>query len=111
MIWGLLFGLGWPLLTVLTGRKVYAMFRADEIENDYTWDLEDRAFIGAISTALGVVWPLVGLWVLVTSNPPKTPKEEKAKRDAEAKEHEDRISRLQRENAELERSLRLGDHK
>lgn len=111
MIWGLLFSLGWPLMTVLVGRRLYAMLRADDVENGMSWDIEDRAFVGAISTVAGIFWPLVGLWVLVTANPAKTPKELKDERAEEAKEHEERISRLQRENAELERSLRLGDHK
>ena len=101
----------WPLLTVLTGRRLYSMFRYEEVEDGITWDIEDRTFIGAICTVAGIFWPIVGLWVLVTMNPPKTPRELKDARDAEAKEREEHISRLQRENDQLERALKLGDHR
>lgn len=90
MIWGLLFGLGWPTLTVLLGRRAYALFREYEGSD---LDLDERAFIGAISLLLGVLWPVTGLWFLVTAKPPKTTAELKK----EAKTQQRHIDEMERE--------------
>jgi hypothetical protein len=91
MIFWLAFGFGWPLLTVLTARQLYAMSREDDDVD--VWGLEDRMWGGAFALLIGLFWPLVGLWVLVTMKPPKTT----AELAAEAKAQRKHIAELEKE--------------
>jgi hypothetical protein len=110
---GWVWGIGWPLVTLVTGRQVYGLIRAHEIKERgvESFKLDDRAWLGATATMLGLLWPFVLCWLVVTAKPRKTERELREQVKARDRWIEEQAQATQARIAELERELRIGDHR